>query len=53
MNLYELQRLVNSIPLHKATTTLVAGEMPDDKSQYAVSGVRYDRESDSVIIEVS
>jgi len=31
---------------------LVTVEMPDDKSQYAVEGFRYDKASNSVIIEV-
>jgi hypothetical protein len=32
---------------------LVAVEMPDDKSQYAVQGIRFDESSDSFIIEVA
>jgi hypothetical protein len=53
MNLQQLSDLILSLPWKTVEATTVAVEMPDDKSQYAVNGVRYDEQSKSVIIEVA
>jgi len=49
----ELQLLMLNLPTTVHSKTIVAIEMPDDKSRYTVSGVRYDEKNDSVIIEVA
>lgn len=53
MKLQQLSDLILSLPWKDIAETDVAVEMPDDKAQYAVSGVRYDEVSRSVIIEVA
>jgi hypothetical protein len=52
VNADELRRFFLSQPL-KEWNNMVVVEMPDDKSRYAVKGVRIDHDTKTIVIEVA
>jgi hypothetical protein len=53
MNLQQLSDLILSLPWKTVDDTTIVVEMPDDGSRYAVSAVRFDQQTNSVVIEVA